>query len=105
MKLLFPFILAALFSTQVLADEPAMHNCKQPPVPGKFASATQLKEIDKNTRTYKACMMKFADEQQEISKNATEVAAANKAHDAAEAAIKEFNDYMKLRNDRESGEN
>jgi len=51
-----------------------------------------------STTLYKECINKFAREQQEISNSTVDVAKANAAHDAGEAAIQEFNDYMKLRN-------
>jgi len=91
-------VLCLAMDNAALADEPAKHNCVQPDVPGKFASETRLKEINKKTALYKACINKFAAEQQEISAKATDVATANAAHDAGEAAIKEFNDYIALRN-------
>ena len=87
-----------------LADEPTKHNCVQPPVPGKFASEHALMEINKKTAIYKECINKFAQAQQEISKTSVEVAKANAAHDAGEAAMKEFNDYIALRNKKSEGE-
>jgi len=91
-------VLCLAINNTALADEPAKHNCIQPDVPGKFASEQRLKEINKKTTLYKECINKFAREQQEISNSTVDVAKANAAHDAGEAAIQEFNDYMKLRN-------
>ena len=102
MKSLYPTIFVILFGvalcSAVQADEPAKHDCVQPPVPGKFASDHAVKEINKKTAIYKECINKFAQAQQEISKNATDIAKANAAHDAGEAAMKEFNDYIARRN-------
>ncbi|PRC94184.1 hypothetical protein S2091_1357 [Solimicrobium silvestre] len=78
-KSLISLILVALFSTHALADEPPKHNCKQPPVPGKFASDAALRAIERKTDIYKDCIINFADAQQEISKKTAEVAKANQA--------------------------
>jgi len=98
LSLLCLFVASAVTNNVAVADEPAKHNCIQPEVPGKFASEQRLKEINKKTAIYKECINKFAREQQEISSNSVDVAKANAAHDAGEAAIQEFNEYMKLRN-------
>lgn len=103
MRFLIAFLL--LFtSTFAFADEPTKHNCAQPPIPNKFTSDNALKAIDKKTKVYKECIQKFVDEQQSIMRNTTDVPTANKAHDAAEAAIQELNAYIKARNDKEEGE-
>ena len=96
--------LLLLLSTNVLADEPPKHNCTQPPLLGKMASDFQKKNIEKQTKAYRQCILKFVDEQQKISQSTTDVPTANKAHDAAESAIQELNAYIKARNDKEEGE-
>ena len=93
-----------LVSASVFADEPPKHNCTQPPLLGKMASDFQKKNIEKQTKAYRQCILKFVDEQQKISQSTTDVPTANKAHDAAETAIQELNAYIKARNDKEEGE-
>lgn len=105
MKFVLILLVGGLFHITATADELTKPSCVQPPIPGRFASEHAVKVINKSTETYKTCMIKFADEQREVSKNTKDIAKANKAYEAAEAATKEFNVYMDRRNQRETDDN
>ena len=106
MKPLILLILATLISSTAMADEPAKHNCTKPVIPIPQASDLVNKYFHKHLKEYDACMAKFTDEQEAIAKNSANVGKANAAHDAAEAAIKEHNDFIEevnARNEKAGG--
>jgi hypothetical protein len=99
--------MAALYGTPAMADDSApaaapKHECQQPVIPMETASDVVRKYFEKKHKKYSECITKFVDEQSAIAKNSTDVAKANQAHDAAEAAIKEYNDFMAILTERET---
>jgi len=102
MKPFIPFILATLISSPAMADEPAKSNCALPTIPIPQASDLVNKYYHKHVKEYNACIAKFIDEQEAISKNSPDVVKANAAHDAADAAIKEHNQFIEDANAREA---
>jgi hypothetical protein len=100
MKSLFLILLATFLSAHALADDLTKPDCKQPTVPNPMASDLVMKQFTKKKTAYDACINKFIDEQREIAKTTTDVLKANLAHDAAESAVKEYNDYMEVLNAR-----
>lgn len=94
-------LVAAMFATvPCSAADPVKHNCEQPTIPITQASDMVLRYFNKRSEKYKACISKFVEEQRAISVKATDVVTANAAHDAAEAAILEYNNYMEKLNER-----
>ncbi|PHV12397.1 hypothetical protein [Chitinimonas sp. BJB300] len=90
-------IAAALISTAAMADEPATaqpaaakHSCAQPELPGKLASEMKKKSFTKRFKEYGECMKKYIDDQS---------AAMKAANDAGNAAISEYNTFVKQVND------
>jgi hypothetical protein len=94
-------VTVALWAASVFAQQPAAtpqpadtatakpkHNCVKPVYPGHLAmdSASRTKSFNREVTTYKECMQKFANDQNEIVKAA--IAAAN-------AAVDEYNQYIK----------
>jgi len=103
MKTISALVLALLFSAHAFAGEQTNSECKIPTIPIPQASDVVVKYFNKHREAYEKCINKFVKEQQEIVKTEKDVAKANAAHDAAEAAIKEYNNFMaelKERNDR-----
>ncbi|MGQ5521850.1 hypothetical protein ACUHMQ_01165 [Chitinimonas sp. PSY-7] len=95
----YMLIAAALISTAALADETAApaapaiaakHSCTQPELPGKMASEMKKKNFTKRFKEYGECMKKYIDEQSATMKA---------ANDAGNAAISEYNTYVKQVND------
>ena len=102
MNYLFALLPLVLICSTALANEPQKTACNQPTIPQPLASDLVIKYFDKHVLQYKACITKFVDEQTAISKTSTDVAVANAAHDAAEAAIKESNDFIAAIDERNS---
>lgn len=102
MKYLFALLPFLFIYSTVLAEESVTNNCKQPAIPQPLASDLVVKYFDKHVLQYKACITKFVADQTAISKTSKDVAAANAAHDAAEAAIKEANDFIAAIDERNS---
>jgi hypothetical protein len=100
MKSLFFLLTATLISSQAFADAPPQHNCTQPVVPNTMASDIAKSHYQKMLTTYKECMSKYVEDQQAIAKTATDMTTATLAHDAAESAIKEYNDFIAKLNAR-----
>jgi hypothetical protein len=99
MKSLYFALLISLACIQAMAsDTPS--GCAQPIIPAAQASDVINKLFDKRHKAYKACIDKFVEEKQAISKNAADVPTANAAHDAVGAAIKEYNDFIAALNER-----
>ena len=90
----------ALFVSQAHADDQPKSDCKQPVVPAVDASPLVVKYFYKHMDEYKKCISKFVAEQQGIEKNTADTVKQTIAHNAAESAIKEFNDFMALANER-----
>ena len=93
---LFAFFVCA----EALAGDVAHHTCVQPVIPQALAQDYILKLFDRKTTTYKDCINKFIDEQRKIYQTSNDVATANLAHDAAETAIKEYNNFLEQVNER-----
>jgi hypothetical protein len=102
MKALIPLMFATLFSSTAMADEPAKSNCTRPVIPPAIASDLVNKYYHKHVKEFDKCVAKFIDEQEAISKNSTDAAKANAAHDAADAAIKDHNEFIEEVNAREA---
>ncbi|MET3106874.1 hypothetical protein AAKU67_002374 [Oxalobacteraceae bacterium GrIS 2.11] len=103
MKTISALFLVLLFNAHAFAGDEATSGCKTPTIPIAQASDVVVKYFNKHREAYEKCITKFVTEQQEIVKSEKDVAKANAAHDAAEAAIKEYNNFMaqlKERNDR-----
>lgn len=102
MRTLSVLLLASFFSSLAFADQPLASNCKQPTIPNPQSSDMVVKFFNKHHEEYSKCIDKFVKEQQAIYKGSTDPVVSSAAHDAAEAAIKEFNNYtalLKTRND------
>jgi len=65
---------------------PPSHFCVQPAKQTVFSSKGLREKYVEDVRVYKACIEQFVEEQK---------AAVKVHHEAAEAAIKEFNDFVK----------
>jgi hypothetical protein len=101
MKFVVAALVASLVAGSAYADDANKHNCQQPPMPNKMASDLVMKSFNKHSETYKKCISDFVAERRAfVEAHSTDVAAAQPAHDAAEAAIVEYNDYIKKLNDR-----
>ena len=99
MKALATAALIGLVSLQAMAEDTPHHDCKQPTIPQVQASDSVRHFFEKRSNNYKSCISKFVDEQKAIYTNTTDPVIAKQSHEAAEAAIKEFNDFQdKLRN-------
>jgi len=83
---------AAAPATAPAAAAPAApkHECKAPSHPGRSASQIRMDAFNKQHKAYGECMKKFIDEQ---------VAVSNAAASVGNAAIKEYNDYVKALNE------
>jgi hypothetical protein len=100
MKCTSAVLFAGLLATQAYANDAPGSPCDRPTVPGRTADDLVMKSFNRHLATYKACVLKYVDDQKEIVK--TDPAKAKQAHDAAEAVVKEYNDTMaelKARND------
>jgi hypothetical protein len=100
MKMSLMLLLTCVVCTNALADDLTPNNCKQPTIPSTLASDTVKIYFEKHNKQYKLCMKQFVDDQRALSKSSQDVAVANRAHDSAEAAIKEFNDFTDALNER-----
>ena len=100
MKSLLTFLSISLLSTAALADDSPKHNCKVPIIPSTQASPVVRKYFDKHSLEYRDCIKKFVDEQHDIEKITSNSTAQALAHDSAEAATKEYNDFMAVLNER-----
>ena len=63
----------------------AVHDCVKPEFPGKNMSEKQYNSFMRSVDAYKTCILKFAGEQQTLSKA---------AHASYSSAIKEYNEYI-----------
>jgi hypothetical protein len=104
MKSLPISLLLLALAAPAFADDLPKHNCQQPVLPNAQSSETVVKFFNKRFATYKTCIDKFVEEQRSISKNTTDVAKANQAFEAAEAAQKEYNAMADELNSRKPDE-
>lgn len=102
MKSALLLLCAGLVSFHVCAEELITNDCKAPNIPIPQASDVVVKFFNKRVETFKKCIEKFVDEQRSASKTTTDVTKANMAHDAAERATKQYNDFMAELNERNS---
>jgi hypothetical protein len=101
MKFAVVALVASLVAVNAYADDANKHNCQQPPIPGKMASDLVMKSFNKRSDAYKKCINDFVNDRRTfVEAHSTEVAVAQPAHDAAEAAINEYNEYIKNLNER-----
>jgi len=100
MKTLSGLAFVLLFTSSAWADDVVKPDCQQPIVPIANASEIVTKMFEKRGKAYEKCIDKFVKEQQAISAGNTDVAKANAAHDAADLAIKEYNEFMVRVNER-----
>ena len=63
----------------------ATHNCVKPPQPGRLATKSHRKLFDEESKKYRGCLQDYVTAQSELVKQHAE---------RANAAIKEFNDYV-----------
>ncbi|MCD6026810.1 MAG: hypothetical protein K0R08_1329 [Solimicrobium sp.] len=99
MKALNTFIFLSAFAVQANAQETQSSTvCKQPVAPNAQASSLVVKSFNKRFDEYKACTKNYIDEQRAIEKKYAEQSIA--AHNAAEAMVKKFNDFIILLNNR-----
>jgi hypothetical protein len=102
-----PIILFLLLTCQLLcavaADIPK-HNCEKPSLPNVQSSETVVKYFNKRLASYKVCIDKFVAEQRDIAKTNPDPVQANQAFEAAESAIKEYNDLIQILNSRKPQE-
>ena len=83
---------ASAFDAQAVTDVPK-HQCGSPPeVPGRMLSSQRgvLERYNKELKAYQACMQTYLEERKADSKG---------HHDAANAAINEYNTAMKAINE------
>jgi hypothetical protein len=100
MKLIAALIAAAAipaFAADEAATKPAAapvkHSCEQPEFPGRLADQAKFDRFNKKYKAYGECMRKFIDEQAAIS---------NAAAAAGNAAINEYNSFVKSVNEQSS---
>ena len=107
MKFAVVALAAGLIAGTAYADDANKHSCQQPPIPGRMASDLVMKSFSKRSETYKKCISDFVAERRTFvdANSKTNVPAAQAAHDAAEAAIVEYNDYIKQLNERNAAAN
>jgi hypothetical protein len=89
-------LLLSALAAPVFADELPKHSCNKPTIPNAQASEVVIKYFNKHMAEYKTCIDKFVTEQRAIvtANQNTDAAKASRSHDAAEAAIKEYNAYI-----------
>jgi len=102
MKSLYGVLLVGALTGPAIADELTKNPCEQPTIPSVRASEMVTKYFNKHGVEYKKCILKFVDEQQKISKESTDYAKSNAAFQSAEAATKEYNEFIEKVNERNS---
>jgi len=105
MKLVVTALFASLLAVNAYADDANKSSCERPEMPNKLASDLVMKSFNKRSSTYKKCIADFVAERRAFSQahSATDVPAAQAANDAAEAAIVEYNDFIKKLDERNGG--
>jgi hypothetical protein len=92
-KLLAVLVLSV--SANAFAEDAQTTPCQKPEIPLRNASDMVIKYFKKHKDAYKACIQKYVDDQREIAKNTTDPVKAGEAHDLAEKAVVEFNEFAK----------
>jgi hypothetical protein len=100
MRSLHAVLLASALAAPAFADEVLKSPCETPTIPSVHASEMVTKNFNRHGVEYKKCMLKFVDEQRKIAAEATDYAKSDAAAQAAEAAIKEYNDFTEKVNER-----
>jgi hypothetical protein len=102
MKLVVSALFASLFAINAFAEDAPKIPCERPDIPSRMASDLVMKSFNKHSATYKKCISDFVNERRAFvdSHATTDVPAAQAAHDAAEAAIDQYNDFIKQLNER-----
>ncbi|HSY28053.1 MAG TPA: hypothetical protein VK832_11150 [Burkholderiaceae bacterium] len=100
MKFAVLTLLASLSIGSAAAADAPKNPCNRPVVPNSQASDMVMKAFNKHMETYKTCISDFVAERKAFAEHTKDSAAANEAHDAAEAAIADFNDQIKELNER-----
>lgn len=100
MKLTLCALIAGLAIGSAVAADIPKNPCNKPVVPNRMESDSTVKSFTKHMETYKKCISDFVAERREFSEHSTDKAAAAEAHNAAEAAIVEFNNFAKEVNER-----
>ena len=93
MKSKIIILLACILTAHAFAEDAPKNPCEQPVQPNRQASDVVVKSFNKHLAAYNACIKKFVEDMREISKSSTDTVKAQQAHDAAEAAIVEFNAF------------
>jgi hypothetical protein len=99
----FALIAGITLGNAVAADAPKVP-CDRPTIPNKQASDMVMKSFNKHMTVYKKCISDFVADRRAVVDHATDQAVATEAHDAAEAAINEYNEQIKQLNERNGGE-
>ncbi len=94
MKFAVLTLIAALVTGSAAAADVPKNPCSRPTVPNRQASDSVMKLFNKHMATYKTCISDFVAERRAFAEHSTDTAAAAEAHDAAEAAIVEYNDQI-----------
>jgi hypothetical protein len=95
MKFAVLTLIAALSVGSAAAADAPKNPCSRPLVPNRQASDMIMKSFNKHMDVYKACISDFVAERRAFAEHAKDSAAAAEAHDAAEAAIVEYNDQIR----------
>src|ERR1700758_234091 len=93
MKFLLSALALSVLATSAHADD--AYPCITPVIPNRQASEQVVKMFNKRNEAYKTCVKKYVDGQHAIvdAEKDKDHDKAQKANDAAEAAIKEYNAY------------
>lgn len=97
-------LVAGIAAGNVMAADAPKNPCSKPVIPNKMASDMVMNSFNKHMTTYKKCINDFVADQRSTAEHSTDPAVASSAHDAAEAAIVEYNQQIKDLNDRNGGE-
>ena len=100
MKKLSILFIALLSYGHAFADDVVKSECKQPVILNPLASNLATEYFNKRRDAYEKCINSFVKQQQDLMKSEVIVVKANAAHDAADAAIKEFNEFTAALNER-----
>jgi len=88
-----PFLLMAIFLAGAEQDAPPLsHECLRPVWPSDLASQSEVEKYNKEVEAYRNCIQQFVKEQHEVILRHQE--AIQRHTGAAEAAIKEWNDFV-----------
>ena len=94
MKLaILPLIVGMALGNAMAADAPK-NPCNRPEIPNRQASDMVMKMFNKHMLEYKKCINDFVVERRAFAEASKDGAASAQAHDAAEAAIAEYNEQI-----------